>query len=248
MACEVQAQTYLFRPLKRESAVTQHDDSDVFQTPSTSEVPNPLKVSATFEIPDMSEFPDTLEDPNSLIPFRFNFLHDVESTWWIAVWCLFHTVPLDVTEPTSGQYQMALKLFPDTGDTIFRQNAFSIAGIFRNMIKDLPDQFRSIAMQMERMRSILVGKYADAEAHPNVNVDHSTNIHSQVLNGYMASQKLCMGAQIQAISAKRRRVDIRGDDVSMGDQDRQSAKTRRTNMNSGQGPITRSKGKKKASK
>lgn len=32
-------------------------------------------------------------DPYSALPFRHNYLHDVESLWWIAVWGFFTTRP-----------------------------------------------------------------------------------------------------------------------------------------------------------
>jgi hypothetical protein len=30
-------------------------------------------------------------------PFRYGMIHDLESLWWIAVWFLFHTHPIDTT-------------------------------------------------------------------------------------------------------------------------------------------------------
>jgi serine/threonine protein kinase len=132
------------------------------------------------------------------VPFRFNPLHDLESTWWIAVWCLFHSAPLG-TVPNGEQYTNAAKLFPVNGNSVERHYAFT-QGYFKEMTESLPDQFLPIAKNMDNLRNWLVQNYCDARNGSII----SPTIHSEVWCVFQAAKDLCMDMKIGQHWAKRK--------------------------------------------
>jgi hypothetical protein len=133
------------------------------------------------------------------VSFRFNPLHDLESTWWIAVWCLFHSAPLGAV-PNDEQYANAAKLFPVNGSSVERQNAFSIQGSFKKMTKSLPGEFLPIAEHMDNLHHYLVQNYTDSSNGSNI----SPSIHDEVQDVFQESKDLCINMKIGQHMAKRK--------------------------------------------
>lgn len=98
MACEVEAQTYLFKP-------------------STG-----LPVDADFKLLTNVESTTQLQ-----VPFRFNPLHDLESLWWILTWILYHHVDKMDSQPSSGQIACFRQLFPGRLNSRFPKFSSSIS-------------------------------------------------------------------------------------------------------------------------
>ena len=82
----------------------------------------------SWRMSDDNDEKDNKDECYSLPPlFKFKCLHDLESTWWIALWVLFHHVPLgdDGEEDHSAQIKHAAELFPSVGISSSRAYTFT---------------------------------------------------------------------------------------------------------------------------
>ena len=65
-------------------------------------------------------------------PFRMNFLHDLESLWWAAIWVLFHHTDANPpTEDPDGQLVYFDQALPCAIGQAFRHDFFTMSTIRR---------------------------------------------------------------------------------------------------------------------
>jgi Fungal protein kinase len=120
------------------------------------------------------------EDESEGPVFKFNCIHDLESTWWIALWVLFHHTPLDDEEDRKDQVVHAASLFPAVGTSLVRVAVFTQG---RNIRKNLPSLHPSFRPATERLivaRKLLVQRYKIAEAGPSINEDAFDGLHQEM--------------------------------------------------------------------
>lgn len=122
------------------------------------------------------------------VPFRYNFLHDLESLWWIAVWFLFalrlanetREERNEVSRNFASRRQEAKILFPRSLDSFPRWRAFR-AG-FASMVKFLPKVSIPSGEILNKLRLDLVADYTAVEVMKEgqfaIDLDGAKNAHT----------------------------------------------------------------------
>jgi hypothetical protein len=118
---------------------------------------------------DDSQPPD--EDKGSdftKVPWTHNYLHDLESLWWVAVWIVFYNVFRDSKQPkepgavdTTHQLRLAQSLFPPTLSSSHRRNGFMWG--FPELCDQLPSTPKIICRSLNNLRELLIEEYTKAE-------------------------------------------------------------------------------------
>jgi hypothetical protein len=134
----------------------------------------------------LGELPDDTTEPaettaSTDVPFIHNYLHELESLWWVAVWVVFHnyfskeTLPRDPSTATlqdaNKQLIAAEVLFPTTPRETSRRDAFQDNVTFKKTCLDLPDNKETICKRLNALRLFLLKKYKEIEARPPPFVD-----------------------------------------------------------------------------
>ncbi|KAI0085147.1 hypothetical protein BDY19DRAFT_1059765 [Irpex rosettiformis] len=113
---------------------------------------------------------------DTLSPFRYNPLHDLESLWWVLVYLLLRrkaVIEGDTVGRCKEQAEFYDQLF--TGTAIYRQRAFQIESIFQQGKTKLHPRLTPIADTLEWARDLLVIQYEEIEARKEtiVKIDHT---------------------------------------------------------------------------
>ena len=100
--------------------------------------------------------PTTAIESQANTPFRYAFIHDLESIWWIAMWFLFVYTPKG-TQPTPAQIDQATRLFSQ-GSTYSERYMFLTGGSnsWTNATQCLPPVIRSLLSPLEYIRFYLL--------------------------------------------------------------------------------------------
>jgi hypothetical protein len=120
------------------------------------------------------------EDDSPSPEFKFNCIHVLESTWWIALWVLFHHTPLDDQEDRSPQIIHATKLFPPVGPSLDQVDVFLQGGTVRDIMPSLNLTFQTAAERLIEARKLLVRRYRMAEEGPSINEGAFEGLHQQL--------------------------------------------------------------------
>lgn len=96
---------------------------------------------------------DNVVEPYLNLPFRHNYLHDVESLWWIAMWAFFTTRPR--SPPHVQRSKIMDRIFPHSLDNISGRILFFISEDNREYTKDLPGAFRGSIKTLNGIRLLL---------------------------------------------------------------------------------------------
>jgi len=120
------------------------------------------------------------EDDSPRPDFKFNCIHDLESTWWIALWVLFHHTSLDDQEDRSAQIIHATKLFPSVGPSLDRVDVFLQGDTVRDIAPSLNLTFQTAAKRLIDARKLLVRRYRMAEEGPSINTDAFEGLHQKL--------------------------------------------------------------------
>ncbi|KAK0470890.1 hypothetical protein IW261DRAFT_1671976 [Armillaria novae-zelandiae] len=167
MPVEIQTQTYLFLPrikfignprMQEADYNTMFGEDDAEGTKEESLVPS---------------MPDT-KTPSAYIPH--NFLHDLESLWWIGEHALFSSVPASGKVPHVEQQVSSYKvLFPhSSGGSNARTMFLSTDQVHARRIADLPVQYAKAARALSEARNFLEIHYTRLESEAIFpNVEHS---------------------------------------------------------------------------
>jgi hypothetical protein len=126
------------------------------------------------------------DDNDVQAPFKFNCLHDLESAWWIALWVLFHHIPLGDDEDHSAQTEQAAELFPSVGTSSSRIFTF-MKGI-KPLIQYLPRAFQLSARDLIKARAGLVHHYKLAEKGSSINETAFVGIHEKLRAIWLKAQ------------------------------------------------------------
>jgi hypothetical protein len=143
MAVEVEARRYLFKGDRKWKvsyrAAPFEDEAETSLLLHTPSMPSPFA-------------PQVL--------FRYGILHDRESIWWIALWCLFMHCPVDDKSDPDSQSQTASLVFPGYHfPTDHRYIIFTVATMWQHDIATLPAEFAPAAHHRELLNSALQSTY-----------------------------------------------------------------------------------------
>jgi hypothetical protein len=120
------------------------------------------------------------EDLTAVPKFKFNCIHDLESTWWIALWVLFYHTPLDDKEDRTTQIKHANTLFSPVGKSGGRFTVFLQGATMMNIIPSLNPTFQAAANELIVARQLLVKRYKIAEAGPSINEKAFDDLHKEL--------------------------------------------------------------------
>jgi hypothetical protein len=108
----------------------------------------------------------------SKVPFSHNYLHDLESLWWVAIRVVFYNhfylkSPLDdhpqfELKDVGRQVKLAQRLFPPTLKNTDRQNGFR--STFLEKYVGLPDNKTTMVTSPDYLRLILIKRYEVVES------------------------------------------------------------------------------------
>ncbi|KIN96006.1 hypothetical protein M404DRAFT_33665 [Pisolithus tinctorius Marx 270] len=171
MACEVEAQTYLFELHDKEDQDDEEDedaeDAEEDEEDEDSEEDEDDEDSKEGE--DDEDDKDGEEDENDqhVLPFKFNPLHDMESLWWISIWILYHHVDKAGKQLSEAQKQWFDELFPG------RLNARFCAFSGRVNSEVLPTSFRPAAriVTLTMRQELRVAYVASEKSIPPAYID-----------------------------------------------------------------------------
>jgi hypothetical protein len=139
-------------------------------------------------------------------PFKFNCIHDLESTWWIALWVLFHHTPRDDKEDRSAQIARATRLFPPTGSSNDRITAF-VLGILEFEV--LHPAFQRLAEYLITARRLLVERYQKAEKESSIDATAFVGLHEKLRAIWQNALEASEGIQYQFVAPPRNRDEDR---------------------------------------
>ena len=89
-------------------------------------------------------------------PFRMNFLHDLESLWWAAIWVLFHhTGANSPTESPDAQLSYFNEAFPRAIAQVSCRDFFTMSGILYKAYKTLSTTYRDKCYPVIALADIL---------------------------------------------------------------------------------------------
>ena len=116
----------------------------------------------------------------------YNYIHDLESVWWIAVWALFNFEKKDAEADSYTTIQRKLnkdKLFSGTIDSNYRFRFLSIRESYARTIRCLPKYFKNLSVMLGIIAKAITEFYRKKESNKEWNKgdpilwDESSNIH-----------------------------------------------------------------------
>ena len=102
--------------------------------------------------------------------FCYNFLHELESLWWLATWMLFfhHPEPLVNAMESFQRGGTGMKLFPSychsKPSVINRTRYICQSGRFERILADLHVDLRPYGNKLDKLRTSLLEAYSNYEA------------------------------------------------------------------------------------
>ena len=112
----------------------------------------------------------------------YNYLHDLESVWWIIVWALFNFEKKDARTDSYTTRQRKLnkdKLFSGTIDSNYRFRFLSIRESYARTIRCLPKYFKNLSVMLGIIAKAITEFYRKKESNEEGPIvwDESSNIH-----------------------------------------------------------------------
>ena len=117
----------------------------------------------------------------------YNYIHDLESVWWIVVWALFNFEKKDAGTDSYTTIQRKLnkdKLFSRTIDSNYRFRFLSIRESYARTIRCLPKYFKNLSVMLGIIAKAITEFYRKKESNEEWGLeegpivwDESSNIH-----------------------------------------------------------------------
>lgn len=161
MSVEVDAHQYLY--LEQLSRTHAHAEVDVLDLVDTEEEPED-----TSNLDAVATIMEKLKaNEETLVPFRYNLLHDMESLLWLALFLLVASTTVDAgkrfPEITEGeraaQHQLAANLFCDIA---FRRGVMQ-SGTLKSCVSPLHPRIAGMVLELETIRSYLTNAFIETE-------------------------------------------------------------------------------------
>ena len=166
MPVEIARQRYLFAKLSKDTAEGKGLD-DYMQ-----------------RLMHKEENPKQVGEPKGIY---YNYIHDLESVWWIAVWALFNFEKKDSRADSYTTLQRKLnkdKLFPGTTDSNYRFRFLNIRESYARTIRCLPKYFKNLSVMLGIIAKAITELYRRKESNEEWGLkegpivwDESSNIH-----------------------------------------------------------------------
>ena len=134
-------------------------------------------------------------------PFKFSCLHDLESAWWIALWVLFHHVPLGDNGSYSAQTKHAATLFPSAGTSTMRALTFRTG--LHDLVQHLLPAFKRSAMYLVNARALLIRSYKLAEKGSSIDESAFVNIHERLRDIWLKAEEESQAISYRFVRDKR---------------------------------------------
>ena len=131
-----------------------------------------------------------------------NYIHDLESLWWILVWTVFFyekkpdpTDPTDPVDETSAKWAEAQRgsynnLFPGDVNMKDRLSFLKVVDTFRGHIENVPPFFQGYAGIIKYLRALLVSEYNEVEKEVPAPVYFSGLSSPDVIHEYFLDKLL----------------------------------------------------------
>jgi serine/threonine protein kinase len=153
--------------------------------------------------------------PNEVVVppiFCYNFLHELESVWWIAIWMLFFHYP----EPNAtGKLTLRpvwaiWELFPDYYHCSDQQSLLDSrtgyicqSGKIERIVADLHADLRPCGNKLDKLRSSLLEAYSNFEVRlAGLCADNHTKSSGEVLDGIYNDFRLTFQAMTKELESK----------------------------------------------
>ena len=171
MSVEISRQSYLFAKLSKDT--DEGKDSDDYERRQVDKEKNPR----------------TDDTPEGIY---YNYIHDLESVWWIAVWALFNFEKKDIgANEIDSQAAKQRKLnkdilFPGTVGNQDRIEFLSMRKKYAKKTKCLPEYFANLPTTLGTIAEAIIELYQSKELNYQVDEsnkegpilwDESSNIH-----------------------------------------------------------------------
>lgn len=145
---------------------------------------------------------------------RYNTLHDLESTWWIAVWMLLFKHPS--TNPFPPRHtKVEESFFPsERYSSGHRERILAFDGYFVTKLQYLPENLQFLRGLLEKGRTILVGHYTEAEKKGPVVINEWWRVHEYMGGIFEEVMKQCTEVDklwADNTSGKKRPIESLGD-------------------------------------
>lgn len=112
-----------------------------------------------------STAPGAMDD--TLKPFRYGYLHDIESVFWVVVWWLFHHIPQQDLDPVrrTEQTNEAMLMFPADGFYAHRYTVLSNDDVWKGSVRALSQRFNNAVTGIGTLRDSILLAYAKTYVH-----------------------------------------------------------------------------------
>jgi hypothetical protein len=146
-------------------------------------------------------------------PFQQNYLHDLESVWWIAAFILFCNRDKSEEEESLeqgahqafAQLQVVYRMFPRALNSVRRRDIFTRTSVFTDLIKRLPSAFLPVASKLDGARAVLLERYRIAEAGPVIDREAFIGIGQQIIDVLGLARTLSGQTQLFSLSEMLKR-------------------------------------------
>jgi hypothetical protein len=122
-----------------------------------------------------------LENDLTDIQFRYNPLHDIESTWWVAVCQLLTNRPRNDESDPSAQIKEVTSLFTRHAEKSNRIDFFRRKATFFRVGRAMPVALEPLWTLLDKSRQVIKTAYENAETKYPPNIE-SLEIHENVFS------------------------------------------------------------------
>ncbi|KAL5526061.1 hypothetical protein ACEPAG_7399 [Sanghuangporus baumii] len=192
MAIEVMEQEYLYRPQQGSSHIIEED------------------IDEWLRVERLREYLKAMRNAPRL-PFVQNEGHDIESSWWIAIYILFYNADetLSKEEIKNCQYSRQVwtrRIFPGAFNMSARELFFKTVEHFVDGVAWLPSSYELAVASLLILRDVLNAYYVAFEKDfPNLNIEAFSELHDEAISGFNACVKHTSGIKIASYKVLGRR-------------------------------------------
>ncbi|KAL5485717.1 hypothetical protein ACEPAI_6758 [Sanghuangporus weigelae] len=192
MAIEVMRQEYLYQPQQDSSQIRKGNTDERFRDERLQEY-----LKAMRNVPKL--------------PFVQNEGHDVESSWWIAIYILFFNADetLSKEEIKNCRHSRQVwtqRIFPGALNIAAREHFFRLKAHAVDGVAWLPSSYELAVASLLILRDVLNACYVAFEKDfPNLNIEAFSELHDEAISGFNACVKHTSGIKIASYKVLGRR-------------------------------------------
>lgn len=194
MSCEVDRTNYLYSSRNKDDLEAYLDDLETY-------------------LDDMDALLPAEEEGIPIVPFRYNYIHDMESVFWVALWMLicirFVRNDDNLSEAQWDEYMnrhraIANKIYDDPRS---REDVFNLENALRTEINGALPQVEDLVLILSIYRGLIVAAFQTAEKEPgNVCVDFNEQLYTTAIKIF---DKLLTGLKEKDLVICQKSADAR---------------------------------------